>query len=115
MSLTAEQIRNIQDVKVKEVEVEEWGDTVFVRTFSAADRERVESVLHKAADDGTYQNVRPLICSLTLCDSGGTRLYGDEGIAQLSDRNAKALDRISDAALAINKMDSVALEETEKN
>lgn len=101
MMLTREQILALDDRKITEVEIPEWGTTVYVRPMSAGDRDRLESsqLLAREAGGGAV-NIRGLIASRVVCDAEGNRLFRDEDAAPLADKSAKGLDRIFEAVMS---------------
>lgn len=98
MTLTKEQILSAPDMQLEEVEVPEWGGSIFVRPMSGIDRdameafviERNESLGPKAA----VEQIRAWSIARTTCTEDGTLLFSKEDIPELNKKNSAALDRI---------------------
>ncbi len=115
--LTKEQILSIDDKRVAPVEVPEWGDTVYVRTMTGCERDRVEELIDKAKARGgmSPKNLRGTLCSLCMCDENGVRLFNDAEATALGNRSCVALDRVFTAALKVNGMSQSAQDELAEN
>lgn len=98
MTLTKEQIFSAPDMQLEEVEVPEWGGSVFVRPMSGIDRdameafiiERNESLGPKAAVD----QIRPWCIARTACDKDGKLIFTKDDIPEMNKKSGAALDRI---------------------
>lgn len=99
--LTKEAILSADDLPRERVSVPEWGGDVFVRTMTGTDRDAFEASLI-GNKDGRMENVRARLVSLTLCNEIGTRIFGDDDIAALGAKSAKALDRVFAVAQRLN-------------
>lgn len=99
--LTKEAILSADDLPRERVNVPEWGGDVFVRTMTGTDRDAFEASLI-GNKDGRMENVRARLVSLTLCNEIGTRIFGDDDIAALGTKSAKALDRVFAVAQRLN-------------
>jgi hypothetical protein len=99
--LTREQILAADDRKSEMVDVPEWGGQVRVRTFSGADRDRVEAFIasHK---DGSPVGFRALLVSLAVCDEAGARLFAPADVDALGEKSGVAIDRVFTAAAKLN-------------
>lgn len=112
-------------LRIVPVETPEWGEDtgVFVREFSAADR---EEFLREAYEDGEpddkgnptrkgrdkfYERIL-LIC---VCDSSGKRILKPNDIEKLAEVSPIPIERIAVAALKLSGIKSGAVEQAEKN
>lgn len=102
--LTREQILQCDDLPKETVKVPEWGGEVQVRTMTGTDRDAFEASLisKEVGKEGRLENVRARLVSLAVCDESGNRLFGDEDVAALGAKSAKALDRVFAVAQRLN-------------
>jgi hypothetical protein len=117
MVLTASQIFEADDIQRIEVEIPEWGGSVYVRTLTGAERDKFEaSMLDAEGRAERVANLRARLAVLVCCDADGKRIFStDETAVPLGKKSAAALDRIWDAARTLNRMDDASIEEAEKN
>lgn len=114
-------ILKARPLRTRKVEVPEWGeegDYVLVREMTGAERDQYEdSRLVRRGDrfEITNANVRAKLCSLTICDEDGQRIFTDAEAAQLGKQSAAALDRCFAAALELSGLTKADQEELEKN
>jgi len=113
--LNRDQILAAHDLKKVEVEVPEWGGSVYVKTITAAERDNFESAIYHNKNKININNVRARLASLTVVDEKGKKLFAPEDIGALGKKSAAALDRVFQAACKINKMTPKDVEELEKN
>lgn len=114
MTLTKEQIINADDLKVIRVPVPEWGGDVYVRTMTAAERDKLESWIvsfQNGRQQFNMSNFRAKIAALVLCDESGKRLFTDSEAELLASKSAAALNRILEAALSLNAMTASEIEQ----
>ena len=113
--LSKESILSADDLPRREVEVPEWGGSIFVRTMTGADRDEFEASLFSDDDKRTFENMRARLASLTMVDKDGTRLFGADDIKSLGRKSSTALDRVFTAAKELNSMAEGDIEDFEKN
>lgn len=114
MNLTrAHILAALAPLEVERVEVPEWGGVVFVRAMSGAERDAFE--LATAPPLGTFANLRARLVALCACEEDGTRLFLDADAAQLGTLDARALDRIFQAARRLNALGADDFEQIKKN
>lgn len=101
MSLTREQILALNDAKSECVAVPEWCGDVYVRTFSGADRDRVEAFI-VANRDGHPSGFRSLIVALAACDEKGAPLFTKDDVDAIAAKSGVAIDRVFTAAARLN-------------
>lgn len=117
MSLTKEQILNANDLPVEEVEVPQWGGSVFVRTMTASERDTLEGEQIAARKSGNteFADIRARIGARCIVDADGKRLFSETEIGLLGQKSSAALDLIFEAAQRLNGMSDEDIEELEKN
>ena len=108
--LNKEQILSANDLPQEEVQVLEWGGSVFVRTMTGSERDAFESDYQKDKS----KDIRAKLCVRVVCDENGQRLFSDADIMALSSKSAAALDRIFAAAISLNKVSNKDIEELKK-
>ena len=122
-SLNKSQIFAIKDVDVEKVDVPEWGEGayVYIRQMSAGSRDKFETAALRSRlnDDpakADIKGLRSLMVMLTVCDEHGVLLFDDrKDASELEKKNAKALDRIVQAAQKFNGMSEDSVEQEAKN
>jgi predicted DNA binding protein len=103
--------------------IPEWkGRTVWVRTLHASERDAYLASLRDVKRDrrgvtivDRTANGSARLAVLCLCDEQGRRLFADDDAAELGLKSSAALDRITDVAARLNRLNTEALEEAEKN
>jgi len=73
MALSKAAILAADDSKKIEVEVPEWGGSVFLKVMSGTERDRFESEF--VDGNRNVEMVRAKLVSKCLCDESGDRLY----------------------------------------
>lgn len=118
MSLTAKQILEMDDRPTKEVEVPEWGGSVFIRTMSGDERDTFEAEMvaqQGGANPSKIKGIRARFVTRVLVDENGERLFKDSQADQLGKKSAAALDRIFSEASAFNRLSGEDVEELAGN
>ncbi len=116
MSLTRDQILAAADMKTVVVRTPEWGDDVYVRTLSGADRDALESDIRADKDAGTLGlNARARFCVAFASDSAGVPLFTLADIAAVSLKSAVVLERIWIAGRKLNALSEADVEQQIKN
>jgi len=105
------QILAASDFEMELVSVPEWGGDVYVRTFSASDRDRFESDYLASKTE----NIRAKLAVMTVCDEERNLLFTQDDIPALGAKSAKALDRIFEVAIRLNGIGKEDIEAAEKN
>jgi hypothetical protein len=113
--LSLEDIFAANDVDVKSVDVPEWGGTVYVKAWTAGEREQFEQSI--LTDDGKINRngFRAKAVALSLCDSEGNLLFANGEIDKLQTKSAASIDRIFAACDAQNKITGDEEKEAEGN
>lgn len=114
MMLDKESILAAEDLRTEEVQVPEWGGSVYVRTLTGKERDAWEATLL----DGTgrnrrvkLDNIRASLAAATICDAQGKQLFGPEDVAALGEKSALALDRVFEVAQRLNGLTGEDVEE----
>ncbi len=114
--LSAEQILKADDLgDIEKVSVPEWGGDVYIKIMSGAERDYFELTAAKAVENPGSNSVRAALCSATICDDKGKRLFTNNQTASLAKKSAVALNRIYEKARALNKVTDEDIEELEGN
>jgi hypothetical protein len=116
--LTREQILSADDLKREEVHVPDWGGSVFVRTLTGAERDRLEeqSVTRNGKTfEANFSNVRARLVSLAAVDESGKRLFTEADIEALGAKSATALDIVFAVASRINGLSAKDVDQLAKN
>ncbi len=131
--LTKDQILSASDLPTEEVQVPEWGGSVFVRTMNGTERDAFEQDIIAArardaeqneASDGVPNaaksnselvNIRARLAVKTVVDAQGNRLFTDNDAAALGKKSGKALDRIFDVAQRLSGIGEKDVKELEGN
>ena len=98
--------------------VKAWGQTVWVRTLSGAEKDAFEDQSVVAAGQGmraVRANFRARLAALVCCDADGKRLFTDADAQALGQTSACELEKIVKVAARLNGMTPDALEKAEKN
>lgn len=103
MALTREQINAIDDISVEmvEVNVPEWGGSVFLRPMTVGELDEYSNAVVRAKDKG-LSNFRSRLVAYCLCNDKGERLFSDADVDQLARRNAVVVNRLYEAADKLN-------------
>ena len=115
MALTRDQILKADDLRREEVEVPEWGGTVFVRTMTGAERDSFEEEILKSGMKATMDNVRARLLVRVLVDKDGKRLFQDSEFALLGAKSTAALENLVNTAQMLNGVTQDDLENIKKN
>ena len=115
MALDRSQILQADDHYCEEVDVPEWGGKVYVGVLTSDEADKLDVEIERAKLNGGMPNVRARMASMTLCDSDGKRMFTPGDIGALGRKCSRAMGRVFDKALAVNRMSEDATEETVKN
>lgn len=115
-ALDREAILKADDRRREEVEVPEWGGSVFIGVLSGSERDVFETSILEANKSGRgYSNIRARLAALTICDDNGERLFSEDDVEALGQKSSKALDRVFEAAQRINGLTAKDVSELEGN
>lgn len=109
------QILQADDLPSEQLEIKEWGVTVYVRSMSGHDRDKFESQMIDLQEQGRrMDNFRARLSVFCCVDEKGNRIFKDGDIADLGKKSGKALDRIFEVASRLNKMTEESIEAEKK-
>lgn len=107
------------DLKTEEVDVPEWGGSVVVREFTAADRDAFFAASIRIKPDGTREPVldgmNVKLVAACLIDEAGDLMFTSADIEALARKSATALERVALVASRLNKLASSDVEDVAKN
>lgn len=114
MALSRASILAADDLKREEVDVPEWGGTVYIAAMTGAMRDAWEASL---APGGKLDigNIRARLVAYAAVDEAGARLFGDADAEALGRKSAAALDRCAKVAQRLNGLTGDDLEAARKN
>ena len=99
--LNREAILSAEDRPTDEIQIPEWGDTwVRIARWSLAVQWRISRA--SADDQEERGRLLALVVALSLVDARGQRLFSDEDVPALAEKNFRALERIATAAMKWN-------------
>lgn len=101
MTLSRDQIRQADDIKIVEVPVPEWGGSVLVRGMSGTERDRFEqsNIAGKGKNrDVNLRGYRARLAIWSCVDEQGAFLFTEKDEDWLGAKSAAALSRIVDEA-----------------
>lgn len=98
------------DLKVEKIYVKEWKQTVYLREFSMADRMSIENITKEASQDSFIK-----VLVLGVCDKEGNKIFTNEDVEALKQKNAKPIQRLFLKVMKLNKLNDSDIEEDVKN
>jgi len=116
--LTRDMILNIQDIETEEVEVPEWGGSVFVKGLSGKERDEYQvSIMQKNGKnyDVNFKNATVKLVVACVVDKEGKRLFETADIDILSSKSGKALNRLYEVATRVSGLSPDDVDELVKN
>lgn len=117
--LSKSDILGFNDVVTEEVVVPEWGGRkVRVMGLTGRGRDDYEAAILDQRGKKTrvnMRNARARLVALTVVDERGERIFSDDDIPMLGQKNAAALDRIFDVARRLSGLSDEDVEELEGN
>jgi len=115
MALSRDGILAAADIKTQEIDVPEWGGTVFIKGMSGAERDQFEASNRRSDGEQNLTNVRARFLVRCIVNENGTRIFADQDAAALGKKSSSALTRLWEAANEANGTSAEAQEETEGN
>jgi hypothetical protein len=101
-----------EDCPLTQVEVPEWGATVYLRPLTARERDRITARAIKGESD---EALSIALVGRCLCDIDGRRVFADGEIEQLGAKSGAVVERLFGLALDLNGMGAKAQESLAKN
>lgn len=120
MVLNKQDILKIKDTVIDRVEVQEWNGEVYLRSITAAERGQIEAAAAafretKGKDASFARTFTVKLVAMSLCDESGARLFSDDEVGQLGQKNAKVIARLAEHAQRLSGFSKEDLDELEKN
>ena len=105
--LNRDDILDANDIQIELVSVPEWGGDVFVKGMTGAERDRFEAgviSLDSKSEKVDMRDIRAKLCSETICDEAGKKLFNHKGELALKvikgiSKNIHQVDGISGATI----------------
>jgi hypothetical protein len=119
-TLTKQDIIQAKDSVLEKIEVPEWGGSVYMRSITAAERGQIEASAarfreSKGKDEVFARTFTVKIVAMALCDEAGARLFSDEEVSKLAQKNAKVVAKLSEVAQHLSGFAKEDIEQLEKN
>lgn len=118
--LSAEAILACDDTQFRDEDVPQWGGVVRVRALTGKERDAYDASLREIRENGDFvynpENQRAKLVGRTLVDpETGARLFTDQQINALGEKNAAVLQRLYDVAAKLSGLDDGSDKEAEGN
>lgn len=114
MALSKDQILAADDLGLLEVQVPEWGGSVFVRVMSVGERDSYENDWMVNKNKGV-DNFRSKFLQRVLCDEKGDLLFSSQEVEKIAKKSARVITKIWEAAMKHNALTDDDVEELAKN
>lgn len=113
---TIEELLALDDTQTREVPVPEWGGvTVNVCSMTAPERAEIERRWANRSAQSDPLNFRTDILTVSLKNGDGKPLGTPDQIKQLMHKNARAIERLFEAACEVSGFSDKDVRELEKN
>lgn len=113
-ALTKDQIVAANDSGLLKVSVPEWGGDVFIRVMTVGERDAYEREWIGKRESG-IENFRAKFLARCLCDESGKRLFTDEEVGLLAEKNARTCSMLWTKAMNHNAITNEDVNELAKN
>jgi len=97
VTLTADSILAVEDLKPVPHNIPEWGGQVFIRQLSAAEGLELAELI---GDKPKGSNAKVVL--FCLCDASGKRLFHDHQMKAMQSKSMKVLNRTANECLKVN-------------
>ena len=114
-TLGRDSILNAADIKYEDVDTPEWGGITRVRMLTALDRSGLEFWCYKNMNSEKVIELHPRVCIACIVDESGNRIFQDDDLEALMQKNGTVLRRVAEAAMKLNKLTADDVEEAVKN
>jgi hypothetical protein len=118
MLLNRDAILNVNDIKIQEVDVPEWGGKVLVKTLSGSERDSFEASIVTGIGANakmSTENIRAKLVVRSIVGEDGKRFFSDSDAEILSKKSAAALDRIFAVASKLSGVGDDEIKDLVKN
>ena len=114
--LNRKDILEADDIKLELVSVPEWGGSVYVKGMTGSERDQYEAAMVTSKKPGEARvidmsDLRAKLCSMTICDEKGSRLFSEKDVRKLTKKSAAALQRIFKVAQRLSGIGDEDLKE----
>jgi len=116
--LTRDEILAVDDRKIEEVDVPEWGGKVGVVGLTGTERDELSGSLIDAKGQVNARraiNLQTRLPALCMVNEQGARLFTEADVARLGQKSAAALKRVFDAAQRLSGLSETDVAEMTKN
>ena len=105
------------DLCREEIEVTEWGCSVWVRCLTGAEIDAWQQRVQKLTDGGKkpMPNLRATLLVKSLCNDNGQALFADADAEALGKKSSAVLSRLFDVASRLSALTKDETEDLEKN
>ena len=117
MTLTKQQILSTSP-RLKEVDVPEWGGSVFIRPLTIHEQAKLADLgtkYEKSSVVDRMKNCTLRLVQWSVCDEQGNPLFEAGDLEPLMSKTASAFLRLQDAILALSGLTEESRKELEKN
>ena len=117
MTLTKQQILSTSP-RLKEVDVPEWGGSVFIRPLTIHEQAKLADLgtkYEKSSVVDRMKNCTLRLVQWSVCDDQGNPLFEAGDLEPLMSKAASAFLRLQDAILALSGLTEESRKELEKN
>src|SRR5690242_9615441 len=97
-ALTRDAIFACDDLPRKEIEVPEWGGSIYIRAHTIREAELLERI-DDHAEQGTYL---AYIVGLCAVDADGKQLFAPDDVSAIAEKSRSAVKRIAEAIIEMN-------------
>lgn len=105
------EILDADDLVREEIEIAEWGGSVFVREFTAQEAADVGAI---ALDKSTNRDLLARVAAMVLVKDDGQPLFKPNEASKLARKSFKALRKISDTAQRLSGLTAEARDQLGK-
>lgn len=117
--LNRDQILHARDEQVEVVHVPEWGGYVRVRGMSGSQRDAFEESVFTRDSSGDREfdghDFKAKFVARVIVDDHGTRMFTSEDVGKLTQRSARALQRVFDVGAKLSGMSKEDIRSLEGN
>lgn len=109
--LDRDAILKAKDIQIEKLEISEWGGSVFIKSLSGKERDKIEQSTMQGGSASNFSDFRAKFAAAVVCDQDGKRIFSDGDYRLLTDKSAYALQQILDAGMSLSHMSDDDVEE----
>jgi len=110
-----QEIINAKDTRTVEHEVPEWKTTVYLRSFSGGERQRVLNKYTECEAQKKYYDVLAFMVLLGVGDENGNRVFSDNDLDKVLAKDAIVIERLGSVLAQHNGLHKEAVDEAKKD